>query len=193
MRFSIDSNIIEQQGLTMKEFIVLLYYLIGEEDILNESICNDLWERNFLIKTEKGYIINNNILSQVEGWLAMSAIPERTKEGLTRLAERMIQEYPTGKKAGTTFYWRGSVAQIAERLGVFFKKYGTHYTDDQIVNATKKYVESFNGDYRFMHLLKYFINKKDPLTKEDNSELLSYLENAGQEEELSDNWLNEMR
>ena len=37
-------------------------------------------------------------------------------------------------------------------------KYG-EYTDEQVIEATKAYVASFNGNYTYMQLLKYFIWK----------------------------------
>ena len=192
MKITIDSEIIAEEGLTIGEFFVLLYYLFNGSGILNDSLCNDLWEKNFLIKTENGYIINNNMLSTIEGWLGTSSVPKDKKERLLDLAERMRAIFPAGKKDGTNYYWRDSTAIIARKLAIFLKNYGDLYTDEEILEATRKYVESFNGNYKFMHLLKYFIGKKHPETKEDSSELLSYLENAGQADH-NDNWLTEMR
>lgn len=76
----------------------------------------------------------------------------------TALADKLKQIYPDGKKLGTTFFWKDSTTVIAERLKKFFLKYGEH-TDEEIIDATKRYVKSFNGDYRYMQLLKYFIWK----------------------------------
>lgn len=193
MKMTIDSSVIEKEGLSMEEFCVLLFYLFNGTGTLNNVICNILWEKNYLIKVEDGYIINNNILQQVEQWISASTITEEKTHSLLKLAENMREVFPSGKKPGTDYYWRDSTKVIAQRLGIFIKKYGDEYTDDQILEATKKYVQSFNGNYKFMHLLKYFISKKNIETKEDSSELLSYLENAGQEESLSDDWLTEVR
>ena len=85
--------------------------------------------------------------------------------------------------------WRDSVPLITKRLKAFIKKYGDNYTDKEIIEATKKYVESFNGDYRYMQLLKYFILKRVNTQDgeiEDTSQLLSYLSNTG--EDLTDDW-----
>ena len=46
-----------------------------------------------------------------------------------------------------------------DRLSKFFLKYGNNHTDEEIINATKRYVDSFNGNYQYMQLLKYFIWK----------------------------------
>lgn len=193
MKISIDSNVLEKEGISMQEFAVLLYYIADGFGTLNEVLCNLLWEKNLLIKVETGYIINNNKLSDIQTWISQSSITEHKKHHLTQLAEKMREVYPSGKKPGTEYYWRDSTKVIAERLSIFINKYGDIYSDEEILNATKKYVESFNGNYKYMHLLKYFISKKNPETKENSSELLSYLENAGQEEQLNDNWLTDVR
>ena len=151
-------------------------------------MCNILWDKNYLIKTEDGYILNNNQLHTIESWISMSSIPEQKHQTLLKLAEKMRDLYPAGKKPGTDYYWKDGTKVIAQRLSVFIKKYGNEYTDEQILDATRRYVESFNGNYKFMHLLKYFISKKNVETQEDSSELLSYLENASQDNESSTDW-----
>lgn len=191
MRITIDSDIIENEGLTMQEFSVLLYYLCEGFGTLNEVLCNILWEKNFLIKTETGYIINNNMLSIIEEWLATSSISKDKKNRLIILAEKMRNIFPEGKKDGTNYYWRDSVPLIAKRLSIFIKNYGDRFTDEEILTATQKYVDSFNGNYKFMHLLKYFIRKKDSTTGEDNSELLSYLENSSQDN-IRNDWTSNL-
>jgi hypothetical protein len=192
MKITIDSEVIEKDNISIEEFSVLLYYLVGGTGTLNDVICNILWEKNFLIKTEDGYIINNNMLSTIEQWISLSSLSDNKKHHLLELAQRMMDLYPTGKKPGTNYYWRDSKQVISQRLAIFIKKYGDNYTDDEIVEATRRYVESFHGDYTLMRLLKYFISKKDSDTKEDSSELLAYLSNT-EDTSPTDNWLNEMR
>lgn len=192
MKIIIDSDVILKKDISMEEFSVLLYYLVGGTGTLNEVLCNILWEKNYLIKVENGYIINNNMLSTIESWMGESSLTNNKSDRLIDLAEKMRALFPEGKKEGTNFYWRDSTKVIAQRLGIFIKRYGDDYTDEQILAATRRYVESFNGNYRFMHVLKYFISKKNLETKEDNSELLSYLENEGQDTH-NDNWLTDVR
>lgn len=192
MKIIIDSDVILKKDISMEEFSVLLYYLVGGTGTLNEVLCNILWEKNYLIKVENGYIINNNMLSTIESWMGESSLTNNKSDRLIDLAEKMRALFPEGKKEGTNFYWRDSTKVIAQRLGIFIKRYGDDYNNEQILAATRRYVESFNGNYRFMHVLKYFISKKNLETKEDNSELLSYLENEGQDTH-NDNWLTDVR
>ena len=85
---------------------------------------------------------------------------------------------------------------IVRRLKLFFKKYENTYTDEQIIQATEKYVQGFNGNYQYMRLLKYFIFREKVGAAgevEGDSELISYIENAGQEEYLSNDWTSTLK
>lgn len=119
---------------------------------------------------------------------------KKTDEEIMKLAESLKEIFPVGRKDGTSNYWAEGKALIVKRLKAFFKKYGTDYTDEQIINATKKYVESFNGNYQFMRTLKYFIFKDKDVAgeREYSSDLLNFLENAGHKEVLSDDWNTEL-
>lgn len=155
---------------------------------------------------EKGYITaDRDDLFQQNGWRVTrkgsdlidsvvldSDSSEKSDADILILAGKLKEIFPAGRKDGTSNYWAEGKALIAKRLKAFFKKYGTDYTDDQIVNATKKYVESFNGHYQFMRTLKYFIFKDKDVAgeREYSSDLLNYLENAGHEENLREDWMS---
>lgn len=111
------------------------------------------------------------------------------------IAAKMRELFPKGKKEGTNHMWRDSIPIIARRLKLLLKKYGQLYTEKEILDATKRYVDSFNGDYRYMQLLKYFISKQkieDGCTVEE-SQLLSYLTNEDQVNTTNDGWTAEFR
>lgn len=157
---------------------------------------------------EKGYITaERNNLFQEKGWRVTrkgselldsvvldSESSEKSDKDILILAGKLKEVFPAGKKDGTSNYWAEGKALIAKRLKAFFKKYGTGYTDEQIINAAKKYVEGFNGDYQFMRTLKYFIFKDRDIAgeREYTSDLLNYIENAGQEDTLKDDWNTEL-
>lgn len=159
---------------------------------------------------EKGYITadRNNLLQQI-GWrltnkgmeIIDSVIVDSDKKSapddrLIQLAIRLKEIFPKGKKNGTNYYWADGVALIVRRLKLFFKKYGNTYTDEQIIKAASKYVEGFNGNYTYMRLLKYFIFKEKVGAAgevEGDSELISYIENAGQEENLRNDWTSTLK
>lgn len=116
--------------------------------------------------------------------------PKGTDARLISLAQELREVFPKGKKDGTNNYWSDGATIIVRRLKLFFKKYGD-FTNDQILTAARKYVESFNGNYQFMRTLKYFIFKDARGLEgniENTSELLTYIENEGQEEVLRNDW-----
>ena len=116
----------------------------------------------------------------------------------TALADKLKQIYPEGKKPGTSFFWKDSTNAIADRLKKFFLKYGD-YSDEEIIDATKRYVMSFNGDYRYMQLLKYFIWKNKVTggelvegrlvgEVEKQSQLAAYIENKNESPAFTNDW-----
>lgn len=115
---------------------------------------------------------------------------------LNMLACKLKNIFPKGKKEGTNYYWADGVAIIIRRLKLFFKKYGNDYTDDQITIAAEKYIKSFNGNYKYMKLLKYFIFKEKVGVNgevEGDSDLVNYIENDTEENNLSNDWISELR
>ena len=95
--------------------------------------------------------------------------------------------YPRGNSS-SGYPWRGNLRDLTKRLKKFFKLYG-NWTDEEIINATQRYVSHYNGDYTYMRILKYFILKSDK--GEEGSDLATWLENDT--EVNNDDWLNEMR
>ena len=129
-------------------------------------------------------------------------VGKKDKE-ITDLVEKMRELFPAGTKTGTTA-WRGNRREVALRLKKFFKLYGSKYSSEEILDATKRYVESFNGDFKFMRVLPYFIMKSPRVTDaegivhiEDKSDLATFLENptAGKGNSLQndDDWADNMR
>lgn len=100
---------------------------------------------------------------------------------LVELANTLRGLYPTGKKAGTNYYWRDNIPTIVKKLKVFFARYG-YVSHEKVIAATEKYIKSFNGNYQYMQLLKYFI-WKNKLDGSQDSELLTYIDNLDEVEE----------
>ncbi|MCF0131132.1 MAG: hypothetical protein HUJ71_05365, partial [Pseudobutyrivibrio sp.] len=96
---------------------------------------------------------------------------------------------PDGKKPGTNYLWRDSKAVITKRLKTLVKRYGVEFTNEEAIEATKKYIASFNGNYQYMQLLKYFIYRLIP---DESSQLLSYIENADSIENNNDDWMTNL-
>lgn len=147
-------------------------------------------DRNDLFQ-QVGWRLTNKGTEVIDSVIVDSDKKSKPDERLTQLATRLKEVFPKGKKDGTNYYWADGVALIIRRLKLFFRKYGDTYTDEQIVKAAEKYVQGFNGNYTYMRLLKYFIFKEKVGAAgevEGDSELISYIENAGQEENLRNDW-----
>lgn len=99
------------------------------------------------------------------------------------LADKLRELYPTGRKNGTQLQWRDSTKVIAQRLKAFVKKFDCDFSDEEYIEATRRYISSFNGNYQYMQVLKYFIMKAgvEDGTSVINSQLLSYLQNKEQD------------
>ena len=189
MKMLIDSDVVEKYGLTMPEFIVLMLVMhkVNVEEAERVLISKgyilstlNLEQSLGYAKTKFGVDVYNNII------LESSPQPTVTEERLRSLATRIKEIYPKGKKDGT-WYWADGVELIARRLRIFFHKYDKkgELTDDQIINATQRYVDEMQGKPD-MRLLKYFIFK-EAVGKggdvEPTSDLLTYIENVGQSDD----------
>lgn len=191
MKYVIDLSVVAKSELTLEELFALLLVktganvnnvfsnLVAKEAIVNTGIAGKF------LPTQRWSDMCDNILLSSE-----KTIP--TDEELIPLAEKLMQIFPQGKKPGTPYYWKCNKREISLKLKSFFKLYGVKYTEEEILSAAHRYVESFNGDYRFMRLLKYFIWKKED--GEEISELATFIDNDGQEDsDYGESWVNELK
>lgn len=186
----------KENRIPIGEVLLLLAYYTktdidkAKENLIKRGYITEVHTNPFKSEWEVTY----NGIEMVNAVITDSIDSDKSMDELLILAKKLKEVFPTGKKAGTSNYWTEGKALIAKRLKVFFKKYGNSYTDNQIVEAAKKYVEGFNGNYQFMKTLKYFIFKDRIVDgeKEYTSDLLTYIENAGQSDNNTE-WLNEVK
>lgn len=190
MKLIIDPDVVEKYNLTMPEFLLLTLVMnkVNEEETQKSLIQKgllistlDFGEGETVTKTQYGIEVYNNVL------MDSSPVPSITEERLTELAKQLKEIYPKGKKEDT-WYWAEGVQLIARRLRIFFHKYDPmgSFTDEQIINATRRYVDEKQCKSD-MRLLKYFIFKEGVGKGGDvepSSDLLTYIENEGQVNEL---------
>ena len=100
-------------------------------------------------------------------------------QNLEAAANAMISLYPKGNKPYTSSSWRGNKMEVIQKLARLRELTNEDFDVDLLEKATKKYIESFNGDYTFMRTLPYFILKRtiDNGTFTYRSDLLSVIEN----------------
>ena len=188
----------QQNGITIDEALLMLVIhnkanLEGAERALIQKGLITA-ERNDLFQ-QVGWRLTNKGTEVLDSVIMDSDKEQEPQDRLIQLATKLKETFPKGKKDGTNYYWAEGVDLIVRRLKLFFKKYGNEFTDEQIVQAAEKYVQGFNGNYQYMRLLKYFIFKEKVGANgevEGDSELISYIENAGQEEDLKNDWTSSL-
>nr|DAG83990.1 MAG TPA: MarR family transcriptional regulator, transcription factor, TRANSCRIPTION REGULATOR.05A [Caudoviricetes sp.] len=133
--------------------------------------------------TDKGISLANELLADSEENIANSI------DSIEELASKLIEIYPSGRKPGTSYYYKGNKADIVRKLKSFYKRYG-EFSSEQIIEATQRYIDSFNGDYTYLRLLKYFIWKDEVKDGEtlQISQLADWINNANQVNDTNSDW-----
>lgn len=200
MKLTIDEDSCKKVNLSLPEVLMIL--LVRTEVDISELI-KDMKARQILVE-EHSLLGSSLLVTQRWNDLCDKALLSGDKEvpkedRLTKLARELMDIFPEGRKEGTSQYWRGNIRDVTLKLQKFFKLYGNKYSDEQIISATKRYVESYNGQYQYMRVLKYFICKNE--RKEDSegigyieevSDLAAYIENESHDKNLKDDWISTM-
>ena len=188
----------QQNGITIDEALLMLVIHnkvnleSAEKALIQKGLITA--ERNDLFQ-QVGWRLTNKGTEVLDSVIMDSDKEQEPQDRLIQLATRLKEIFPKGKKDGTNYYWTEGVALIVRRIKLFFRKYGNKFTDEQIIQAAEKYVQGFNGNYQYMRLLKYFIFKEKVGANgevEGDSELINYIENVGQEENLRDDWTSSL-
>ena len=179
-------------GLTMSEGLALLAISTSNDDTYKSLISKGLITKaNGTIQslnrkysaTEKGIALADELIADSEQSIANQV------NRIEDLANTLREMYPNGKIPGTSYYYRGNKADIVRKLKSFFRRYG-EYTNEQIIEATQRYIDSFNGNYIYLKLLKYFIWKDETRDGEviQSSVLADWIENKGQVNHTNSDW-----
>ena len=196
MKLTIDQTILDKNDLTLEEFLVLY---LGAKDVDIESVSQSLIAKGLADKDlfSNGRIVVSDKVKDLVSTISIDSdknVIDKDSE-FTELATELREIYPAGRKDGTTYMWRGTTAEVAKKLKTLVVKYGFTVNREDVIKATKEYVSSFNGNYRYMQLLKYFILKsvRDADGNVDvKSELMSIIENSGQINTQRDDWMSTM-
>ena len=162
--------------------------------------------REILVKDKDVYKVTQHWSDVLDEIISdSSGKVEKSDEELLELAKQMRELYPQGKMKDrygrmTPYYYRCNNSEVVKKLKKFFTIFG-NVSDEDILDATKRYVASFQGNYTGMRLIKYFILKDDVKPSEDGtghveqiSDLATFLENKESEgEEVNnDEWTSKM-
>lgn len=203
MIISINDALIKQHELTLAEFLVLLpMYLkidintVDKKALATRGLLREKYRFNFETNKPES---NGFALMDIGSEIMRDILLDSDKtvipiDNLLGLAKQMQELFPKGKKEGTNYYWRGNTPEIIRKLQIFFKRYGD-VSHEQILEATKNYVESFqDSNSPYMQLLKYFI-WKDKIDGSQESSLLTYIENYSKDEvkPMNNDWTTNLK
>ena len=164
MKIVLDTEVCKKEGKDVDIALYLISLLCGSK--ITQNTFEKARQQRLLTFSQMydvrnpfpDYVTLTDTGEHIVESLMASSVNVSSEERCTQLAEKLREIFPAGKKPGYAYTWRDSVSCIADRLKKFFMKYG-EYTDEQVIEATKAYVASFNGNYTYMQLLKYFIWK----------------------------------
>ena len=196
MKTVLNEKICLKHNLTLQELLVTLAVREGK---VNE-VVNNLISREVIVERNGEYYITQHWNDVVDEILCDSANNgmDLSDERLLALAKRVQECFPVMKMRNaygqeTPFYYRCNKTEIKNKLKKFLTVYGD-VPDDDIVDATKRYVATYaSKGYVGMRLAKYFIIKEDrklhadeEIHVEEISDLATFLENKTDEEETAD-------
>jgi len=199
MKIIIDEEVCKKHNLPIEEVVGLLFVKLTTNA---NSALHSLAEEEKIVSTGIDFdsgelLVTSRWNDELESILLESDKSIPSVEELSKLAAQMRELFPKGLKIGSSA-WRGNVREITLRLQKFYELYG-NYKPEQILDATKRYISSFNGDYTKMRILKYFILKHEPQMGQDGikhvediSDLANFLENDCVDER-PDDWMIELR
>lgn len=194
MRIIVDSNITKKHNLSIEEFLILyLNYRNFDIKEINESLVSKSLANYNVLESDKLVLSNNTISMLSNIMLKSNKNLVNNEDRFNNLAEKLMEIFPEGKKAGTTYYWRGNKAVISARLQKLVDKTAVDFTDEEAIDAARRYVNSFKGDYKYMSILQYFIWKKKNMGEELDSQFLSYIENKDSKDENNYDWTAELK
>lgn len=198
MKMTIDEKQCLKHHLTVGEVLVML--AIRNCKDTNEVVAN-LEAREIITDKTGQFMLTQHWSDELDEILCDSLGGMDDEERLLNLAKKMREAYPKGKMPGTSYFYRCNNREVVLKLKKFFTLYG-NYSDDKILDAEKRFVAAYQGNYKYLPLIKYFIHKDKLKLGEDGqqhvspeSPLATYLENKEDNNLVtaSDDWLMAVR
>lgn len=160
MKFIIDTLQARKNKISLEKYLICIAIAICDKRMNFKNHYEELFEGNMIFEDDLGIHLTEKAMQKVSSSLNIEGIQDERTAKLNDIACAMKDVYPKGIKPGTVSSWRGTTKTITDHLERFFSKFG-EYSKDQIVQATKEYVDSFNGNFDMMKTLPYFIVKNE--------------------------------
>ena len=158
MKITIDTKILEREGLSMGEFLIMLFSLYHADytKCFNGLVERGLIESNLF--SSSSAVLSDNSKNLVFRILVESSdkLTNCSIQNFEYLAKTLQEIYPEGNKPGTSYPWRATIEEIAYKLRVLVVLCDFTFTEEEAIEATKEYVNSFS-DQKRMSILRNFI------------------------------------
>lgn len=196
-KITIDEKACQKHNMTMEEFLVA-YMIYRVEN--PKQVSKGLLDKEVLVKIDGRYMVTQRWADEMDEILCDANLKAADDTRFKNLAKKMQAIFPPGKSFGTPYYYRCNGPEVVKKLKKFVTLFG-NYKDEEFLQATQKYVDSFHGNYQKLRLIKYFILKDALRATEDGerkveqiSDLLTFLENKDGDNEASggnhsDDWM----
>lgn len=176
MTISINTDILKEEGLSIGEFLVMLLgcYELDYRNCCNKLVASGIGTISVIDKTN--IVLSDNSKKLVAKILMKSdALAINSGVNFEELADKLRDIYPKGNKPGTTYPWRATTEEIAQKLRVLVVRYNFKFTEEEAIRAVREYVSAFQ-EPKHMLLLKRFLLRTSH-DKEISSEFMSIIEN----------------
>ena len=191
MKITIDEKVCTKHKMTVQEVLIALAIRMGNF----EDNYQNLYSREIAVP-QNGICITQH-WSDVLDEIICDSGGNIDDDRLLKLAEEIQKCYPQGfkrdERTGTKYYHKSNKVAIKQALKRFITNWGDA-SDEDIIDATKRYVASFRGNYNPPFQMANYFVCKDNRNKggELQSSLATFLENKESEEEEvtnDDSWL----
>ena len=196
MKISLDEDVVKnsktQEGahLTLPEILICIVIRLGYNPAI---VTKSLLDRGIILyntNQQDKLLVFQRFSDLVDSVIVNSDKSVPKKESIEDLVTALQDLFPKERKLDSSgipkYSYRGNKKDIALRLQKFFKIYG-NYSYEDIIEVTKKYVESFTSDKTYMKTLQYYI------IKDGESQLATELENIEDDRNIQNSdWTNTM-
>lgn len=181
-RLTIDLSKLQKYNLQPADFLLILAYVWKADlDEAAHRMC-----KMGTARIDLGMVVPFQLsLERFFNAIRDSETDHIPEEELDRLAAKLREVYPSGTNRLGQFWVEGTKL-ISHRLRMFMLEYG-RYPDEDIVEATRKYVQDMEGS-PYMRTLKNFIYKDGETGSERSSDLYTYLENKDDDSSAKGDW-----
>lgn len=162
--YILDLNLLNEQNITLKEFICLLSIYNNEDDLESKHLLS-LQDKNYIkilpdenVIREKGKLLIEFLTIDGIGSINNKKTVKKSSRAINNDLENFVDKYRglwKGLKPGSM----GSANGCKEKLQRWMLE-NPKYSTDNIYNASKAYIKSVD-DYKYLQQADYFIYKKD--------------------------------